>query len=139
MQQLGFDFDSIPALQAKAPEPDYLILEMSKGWILGAFLKEFVDKGDKTITLSEQTEYPKGVSVKGKGQATFNPEVLMRVLTKGKLPSTFKTFSIRRGRYENNAPRFKGFKGFGNEYVEIRINGSLEIRKGNFKATIPTK
>ena len=145
MDQLIFDFDAPATEQAPRIIPDHLILMMDKGYVLGDALSECVKQGCTEVTLSEKgitaydttTAYPKGIMVDGKGSATFNPEILSRILVKGKISKTLKTITIS-GWTDNSAPRFKGFNGLGREFVEIHINGSVEIRKGKFTATIKT-
>ena len=145
MDQLIFDFDAPATDEPPKVIPDHLILMMDKGYILGDVLSECVKQGCTEVTLSEKgitaydttTAYPKGIMVDGKGSATFNPEILSRILVKGKIAKSLKTINVV-GFTQNNAPRFKGFDGLGKEFVELHINGSVEIRKGKFTATIKT-
>ena len=144
--QTEIDFDA-PAPIRQAEQPAYLTLEMSKGVALGEPLKRF-DKEmaiDEPIRLTEKgiwkcdtfMAYPKGVSVRGKGEALIKAEVLWRILLRVHAPNPSFDIPSEYGR-EGQQRLNKVVKGLGKEYVRIEINGKVEVKTGNFTATLPT-
>ena len=148
--QTEINFDApAPTPIRQADQPAYLILEMSKGAALGEPLKMF-DKEtpfDAPIRLTEQgiwklnqfIKYPKGVSIRGKGEAVIKAEALWRLLliVKPPHPSGF-LLSVSKGAYHHVRITPRLHCGLGKEYVRIEINGKVEVKTGNFTATLPT-
>ena len=141
--QLDFDAPDTGTALPKAPDTDGLVLEMSKGEILGKILKAFAEEaGAKFVTLTpkgivgdtETIPYPIGVSVKGTGTARIRSECLWRLLGGTPPPPTWiYSGSAERVRYKNLSC------GLGKAYTRIRINGGVEIQSGGFTARIPTE
>ena len=144
-EQLQFDLD-VPdtgTATPKEPDTDALVLEMSRGEILGKILRAFAeDAGATFVTLTPQgivgdTEtipYPLGVRVKGTGTARIRSECLWRLLG-GTPPKPTWIHLGRIGRDRGEEPSY----GLGEEQTRIRINGGVEIQSGQFTARIPTE
>lgn len=146
------DFENPVQCTPAPPAPDMLILEMSKGEILGKALKTF----DTEISIDEPARitqdgiwkcnqfipYPKGISVKGEGEAVIKLELIYRILDNHyKNPS--RNLIVNSRGYADNVKRRKGKygntpTGLSKEYVRIEINGKVQVRTGNFIATLPS-
>ena len=136
------DFDN-PVESTPAPAtPDMLTLETSRGEILGQALKaldaEFVTLTETgMITETSTVAYPKGISVTGQGTARIQAETLYRMLeTRVRNPS-FNVLGTGYG-IGNYTRLNKLIKGLGKEYVRIEVNGKVQVRTGNFIATLPS-
>ena len=137
--QTEINFDApAPTPTRQAEQPAYLILEMSKGAALGEPLQAF-DKEmaiDEPIRLTEKGiwkcdtslwQYPKGVSVRGKGEAVIMAEVLWRILLRVHAPNPSFYIPSKSGK-EGQQRLNKVVKGLGKEYVRIEVNGKVEVK-----------
>ena len=122
---------------------------MEKGRLLGEPLRDFIaaaikdtktTKGEVFITLTrtgikineldEHFAYPRGVTAQGNGQAVVRAEALWRMLTRDlKIPSWISGYS---------AAQMRTPQTLANDRTSIKINGKVEVKTGNFTATLAT-
>ena len=166
MNQLSMDFDALGELPERAPtatayNPDVLIIRMQKGSLLGNLLKDFTQpteaqkKGDVLITLtregirrddtSDLMKYPKGVLVQGHGTATLRAENVYRILGniarkvsfQDAIDSHDQNHIFYKNQHLNNRKNAMPY-GLAEDRTTIRINGTVEVTTGNFKAVLAT-
>ena len=145
------DFDT-PEANPYQPETDYahtLTITMGKGKMLGEPLRDFIaasigdmaiEKGQIFITitrtgvkindLDEQMPFPRGVTAQGNGTGIVRAEALYRMLVRSvKKPSWITGYS---------AFQMKTPETLGDARTKIKINGKVEVKTGNFTATLAT-